>query len=98
MIVARQLLDRVELLGDDVTGRMAAVVLADLSVEMAAKAAVVDQPLGGRASLRRIRPRQWFSTRWSSCGGTEKALKTTCPRPERLDGCMRYGTAFSMQV
>jgi hypothetical protein len=53
MIVARQFLERAEVLGEDgtETGRMAAVVLADLSVEMATKAAVLDQPLGGRARL-----------------------------------------------
>jgi hypothetical protein len=44
LIVGRQFLDRAELLGSDGTepGRMGAVVLADLAVEMAAKAAVLE--------------------------------------------------------
>src|SRR3954452_6414084 len=53
MIVARQFLERAELLSEDgtETGRMAAVVLADLAVEMATKAAVLAQPLRGAARL-----------------------------------------------
>jgi hypothetical protein len=55
LIVGRQFLDRVELLGANGTDpdRMGAVVLADLAVEMAAKAAVLDQPLPRKASLER---------------------------------------------
>jgi hypothetical protein len=53
MVVSRQFLDRAELLGEDgtETGRMAAVVLSDLAVEMATKAAVLDQPLREKARL-----------------------------------------------
>jgi hypothetical protein len=49
-VVGRGFLDRAELLGEDDSepGRMGAVVLADLAVEMAAKAAVLDQSLVGR--------------------------------------------------
>jgi hypothetical protein len=53
LIVARQFLDRAELLAADgtVPGRMAAVVLADLSVETAAKSAVLDEALPAKARL-----------------------------------------------
>jgi hypothetical protein len=54
-VVGRGFLDRAELLGEDGTepGRMSAIVLADLAVEMAAKAAVLDLPLAGNARLER---------------------------------------------
>lgn len=49
-VVGRGFLERSDLLGEDASepGRMGAVVLADLAVEMVAKAAVLDQPLPGR--------------------------------------------------
>jgi hypothetical protein len=55
VVVARQFLDRARVVGEDGTepGRMAAVVLADLAVEMAAKAAVLDQALPSNARLNR---------------------------------------------
>jgi hypothetical protein len=55
VVVARQFLDRARVVGEDRTepGRMAAVVLADLAVEMAAKAAVLDQALPSNARLNR---------------------------------------------
>jgi hypothetical protein len=58
VIVSRAFLDRAELLAADgtVTGRMAAVVLSDLSVETAAKTAVADQALPEKARLDRDPP------------------------------------------
>ena len=55
LIVARQFLDRAEVLAHDgtETGRMGAVVLEDLCVEMAAKAAVlVAREPSGRTTRR----------------------------------------------
>lgn len=61
LIVGRQFLDRAELLGTDGTepDRMGAVVLADLAVEMAAKAAIVNEPLPKKSSLEKD-AQSWF--------------------------------------
>jgi hypothetical protein len=58
MIVGRQFLDRAEMLGEEgtETSRMTAVVLADLAVEITAKAAVRYEQLPRRARLERDPP------------------------------------------
>lgn len=57
-VVGRGFLDRAELLGDDDSepGRMGAVVLADLAVEIAAKAAVLGEPLEGKPRVEKDWP------------------------------------------
>jgi hypothetical protein len=57
-IVARRFLDRAEVLGEDATetDRMAAVVLADLAVEVAAKAALRHEALSDKERLEKEPP------------------------------------------
>jgi hypothetical protein len=76
LVVGRGFLDRAQLLGEDgsETARMGAVVLADLAVEMAAKAAVQYEPLSGRARLDRDPPLpavlEALTKRWQQREGT----------------------------
>lgn len=76
LVVGRGFLDRAQLLGEDgsETARMGAVVLADLAVEMAAKAAVQHEPLHDRASLDKDPPLpvvlEALTQRWQKREGT----------------------------